>query len=236
MESVSICKCFANSTNPTADPTFTSTLHKIFKNEHKRQESNHFKVEPLKCSCCSWGTFWLPPPSCFLSSLCPQLSPPSILVVYLVVWPQPHCSRHQDKINNPVFRPCCPLVLSSRSSLFMLWNARFNNSSFTLEDVPMPPTTKAWRKHWYCKPPGVMADSHQHLNPLIRICDNDYLVITWWSGKQCPWLSLAMVMTVSNNYFSCSARSPVFSSRIMSAIPPPHIKMSFSLFLLLQRL
>lgn len=102
----------------------------------KRQESNHFKVEPLKCSCCSWGTFWLPPPSCFLSSLCPQLSPPSILVVYLVVWPQPHCSRHQDKINNPVFRRCCPLVLSSRSSLFMLWNARFNNSSFTLEGCP----------------------------------------------------------------------------------------------------
>lgn len=108
----------------------------IFKNEHKKMGELPFQGRAPEVYLLQRGTFCLPPPSPFLSSLCPQRSPPLALVVYLVVWPKPHCSRHQDKINIPVYKLCCLHVLPSCSSLFMLWNARFNNSSFTLEGCP----------------------------------------------------------------------------------------------------
>ena len=50
---------------------------------------------------------------------------------------QAHHSRHQDKINVPLCGLCCRLVLPSGSSLFVLWNARFNHSSYTLEGCPL---------------------------------------------------------------------------------------------------
>lgn len=44
---------------------------------------------------------------------------------------QAHRSRHQDKIDIPLYTLCCRLVLLSGSSLFV-----FNNSSYTLGGCP----------------------------------------------------------------------------------------------------